>query len=129
MPERWAKGGRRLYAHNPSVTLMRTTKEECAQLGQVIARKLREARPDRTEVWVPRGGMSALSVKGATFEDAEADEALFAALKERLQASTDEGTELRLVEREEDINNPDFVAGMVDSLTKIMGLIPVVRLK
>jgi uncharacterized protein (UPF0261 family) len=31
---------RNLYVHNPSVTLMRTTKEECAELGRRIARKL-----------------------------------------------------------------------------------------
>ena len=39
---------RNLYVHNPSVTLMRTTPEECAELGRRIARKLvgrHRARP------------------------------------------------------------------------------------
>ena len=34
---------RNLYVHNPSVTLMRTTPEECAELGRRIARKLSAA--------------------------------------------------------------------------------------
>ena len=32
--------GRNFYPHNPQVTLMRTTPEECAQLGKIIAGKL-----------------------------------------------------------------------------------------
>ena len=35
--------GRNLYVHNPTVTLMRTTKEECAELGRIIGRKLAAA--------------------------------------------------------------------------------------
>src|SRR5437763_8651079 len=31
---------RNLYVHNPSVTLMRTTAVECAELGRIIAEKL-----------------------------------------------------------------------------------------
>src|SRR5205085_93419 len=36
--------GRLLYKHNPTITLMRTTPEECAELGRRIARKLNAAR-------------------------------------------------------------------------------------
>src|SRR2546430_10837467 len=32
--------GRNLYVHNPTVTLMRTTPDECAELGRTIGRKL-----------------------------------------------------------------------------------------
>ena len=32
--------GRNLYVHNPTVTLMRTTPDECAELGRPIGRKL-----------------------------------------------------------------------------------------
>src|SRR4029077_12755251 len=38
VPERFK--GRRLYRHNPTVTLMRTTPAECAAIGTFIARKL-----------------------------------------------------------------------------------------
>ena len=40
--------GRNLYVHNPTVTLMRTTPEECAELGRTIgAQALRRDRADR----------------------------------------------------------------------------------
>src|SRR2546423_12361605 len=32
--------GRKFYQHNPQVTLMRTTPEENAELGRILARKL-----------------------------------------------------------------------------------------
>src|SRR5437899_7757663 len=38
VPEKFK--GRNLYQHNPQVTLMRTTPEECARLGQILAGKL-----------------------------------------------------------------------------------------
>ena len=46
--------GRQLYPHNPAVTLMRTTAEECAELGRRIAARLNRstapvAVPNRTE--------------------------------------------------------------------------------
>ena len=115
---------RKLYEHNPSVTLMRTTPEECAQLGKTIAGKLRNAgaKADRTEVWIPCGGVSALSVDGAAFEDREADEALFRAVEEGLD---DGGEAIRVVRKDEDVNNPAFVEDVVGSLVRMMGLRPV----
>ena len=44
VPERFAD--RNLYVHNPTVTLMRTTPEECAELGRRLGAKL--SRRDRT---------------------------------------------------------------------------------
>ena len=35
---------RNLYVHNATVTLMRTTPEECAQIGRITATKLNSAR-------------------------------------------------------------------------------------
>src|SRR6185295_20366163 len=32
--------GRRFYQHNPNVTLMRTTPDECRRLGEIVAEKL-----------------------------------------------------------------------------------------
>ena len=121
VPKEWKKQGRKLYRHNPSVTLMRTSPGECTQLGSIIAGKLRDTvtSTEKTEVWIPRRGVSALSVGGAAFEDREADEALFHALRDGLSGG---GGTIRIVERDEDINNPDFVAGVVDSLVRMMDL-------
>lgn len=48
--------GRRFVRHNASVTLMRTSPEECSALGQIIAQKLRKALPGRTHVILPPPG-------------------------------------------------------------------------
>ncbi len=71
---------RLLYVHNPTITLMRTTVEENAELGQRLGNKL--AGQARTVLIVPRGGVSALDADGMPFRDEEADEALFAAVIE-----------------------------------------------
>ena len=42
VPERFK--GRTLYRHNPSVTLMRTTAEECQRIGDFLAAKLNAMR-------------------------------------------------------------------------------------
>jgi uncharacterized protein (UPF0261 family) len=53
---------RLLHEHNAQVTLMRTTTEECAQLGEIIAKKLNQNRgSDPVRVFVPRGGVSLIS--------------------------------------------------------------------
>ncbi|KAI0351632.1 UPF0261 domain protein [Trametes cingulata] len=126
VPERFVAGGRRLYEHNASVTLMRTTAEECAELGRIVAQKLRKAgardgdgEGERTEVWIPRGGLSLLDRAGSPFWDPEADGALARELKKGL-----EGSGIRVVEREEDINDPAFVEGMVECLMCLMQLEP-----
>jgi uncharacterized protein (UPF0261 family) len=101
VPERFA--GRRFHAHNPMVTLMRTTPAENAALGARMAEVLgRAAGP--TVVLIPRGGVSALDVPGGPFHDPEASAALFEALTAGLAAHP----RVRLVVREDHINDPAF---------------------
>jgi uncharacterized protein (UPF0261 family) len=84
VPERFAH--RTLHVHNPTVTLMRTTAEETAELGATIARKL-AAATGPVAVFVPRRGVSAIAVEGAPFADPDADAALFDALLSGLEGS------------------------------------------
>ena len=51
--------GRNLYVHNPTVTLMRTTPEECAEIGRITAIKLNRAIGPVT-VLIPLQGVSAI---------------------------------------------------------------------
>jgi len=99
VPERFRQ--RLLYQHNPAVTLMRTTAEENARLGALIAEKVNRARGP-VAVLVPRGGVSMLDVEGEPFFDPEADNALFAALCRDVQPH------IELIEVETDINDPVF---------------------
>src|SRR4051794_26139719 len=102
-----------LYAHNPTITLMRTTPEECAELGRRIARKL-SAATGPTALFVPLKGVSMIATQGGPFHDAAADEALFAALRENL------GDNVELHELDLDVNDPAFADAMVDRLHEML---------
>jgi uncharacterized protein (UPF0261 family) len=113
VPERFED--RNLYVHNPSITLMRTTPEECAELGRRIARKL-AAATGPTALFMPLGGVSAIDAPGQPFFDREADAELFEALRQGL-----EGTDVELIEMPCNLNDPEFAAAMVDRLDAYMG--------
>jgi uncharacterized protein (UPF0261 family) len=100
---------RLLYKHNPTVTLMRTTPEECAELGRVIAQKLNRSQGPLT-VFVPLKGVSLIATEGQVFHDPAADEALFGALREHLDPDVD------VRELELDVNDPEFANAMADRL-------------
>ena len=62
VPEEFTKTNRLLYEHNSQITLMRTTKDECRQLGEIIAKKLNQhSGSDVVRVFVPRAGFSLIS--------------------------------------------------------------------
>jgi uncharacterized protein (UPF0261 family) len=105
--------GRNLYVHNPTVTLMRTTPEECAELGRRIARKL-SAATGPTALFVPLKGVSMIATEGGPFHDREADEALFAALREDL------GDHVEVHELDLDVNDPEFADAMANRLHELM---------
>jgi uncharacterized protein (UPF0261 family) len=106
---------RNLYVHNPSVTLMRTTPDECAELGRRIAGKL-AAATGPTSLFVPLGGVSMIDAEGQPFHDPEADAALFDALREGLA-----GSSVELIELEHNVNDDQFADAMVDKLDAYLG--------
>jgi uncharacterized protein (UPF0261 family) len=105
--------GRQFHVHNPQVTLMRTTPEENAELGEIIAGKL-NAATGPTALVVPLGGVSMIDVEGEDFHDPEADAALFDALR----ANLDEDVEL--IEHDADINDEAFAELLVETLDRYM---------
>lgn len=72
VPEKYKD--RNLYKHNASVTPMRTTVDECSQMGKIIASKLNMATGP-VALFLPLKGVSAIDVEGAPFygpaEDAD----------------------------------------------------------
>jgi uncharacterized protein (UPF0261 family) len=100
---------RNLHAHNPNVTLMRTTPAECAQLGEIIAKKLNAARGLVTLV-IPLRGVSAMDAPGQKFHDPAADAALFDALRQHIKPP------VTLVELDLHINDPAFADAIADRL-------------
>ena len=119
VPERYQ--ARNLYEHNPIVTLMRTSANETRQVGDFIAKTLKDAARDRSliEVWLPTGGLSMIATPGGPFADAAADAALFRAIKEGLA-----GSKIKVVEDKRDVNNGDFAKDIAEALIFKMGLRP-----
>ncbi|KAI1812125.1 hypothetical protein GGS20DRAFT_46318 [Poronia punctata] len=108
---------RNIYEHNPSVTLVRTTPDECEELGKRLATRLRNScqRPKLTEVWLPLRGVSIISVEGQPFYDKKADEALFGAIKREL-----DGTDITVKEVDADINDPSFAEDLARRLSELL---------
>jgi uncharacterized protein (UPF0261 family) len=111
VPERFRT--RNLHVHNTSVTLMRTTPEENAQLGRLIARKLNQAKGP-VSVLIPRGGVSMIDAPGQPFHDPEADRALVEALRDGLRS------DIECVELSVNLNDPSFGVAMADRLHELM---------
>jgi uncharacterized protein (UPF0261 family) len=107
VPERFA--GRIFYRHNPMVTLMRTTPEECAALGAMIAEKLNRAEGP-VAVHIPSRGVSAIATPGGVFYDPAADRALVSALTAGLDPR------IGCIVEDTDINNPQFALAMARHL-------------
>ena len=105
---------RLLYRHNPNVTLMRTTAEECREIGAWIAAKL-NACDGPVRFLIPEHGVSALDIAGGAFEDAQADAALFDAIEQGLDATP----QRRLARLPLHINDPAFADALVAAWREI----------
>ena len=106
--------GRNLYVHNPSVTLMRTTPEECAEIGRITAIKLNRASGPVT-VLIPLRGVSAIDKIGGPFYSPEALDAYRRALKASLSPA------IRVIELDAHINDPEFALAAADLLMESLG--------
>jgi uncharacterized protein (UPF0261 family) len=104
---------RTLHIHNASVTLMRTTPAENAEIGKRLAERLAPATAAVT-VMIPHGGFSAISVEGQPFHDPAADSALIQAFKEAVPGN------IETVDREAPINDPAFAVEAADRLHELI---------
>jgi uncharacterized protein (UPF0261 family)/ABC-type branched-subunit amino acid transport system ATPase component len=106
VPERFR--GRRLYKHNPNVTLMRTTADECRRIGEFIAAKL-NAMAGPVRFLIPEGGVSAIDKPGQPFHDPEADRVLFGAI----EAGFRPGSQRQLIRLPHHVNDEAFADALV----------------
>ncbi len=104
---------RNFYQHNPQVTLMRTTPEECRQIGRVIAEKLNLSKAPVT-VFLPSHGISVISAPGQKFHDPAADKALFDAMIAHLRP------EVEVVTMDSAINDLGFAEACAARLLENM---------
>ena len=112
VPERYRN--RSFVEHNPQVTLMRTTAEENARMGDWIASRINEMTGP-VRFLIPEGGVSALDAPSQPFHDPAADRALFEAFAGRFQ----ETASRRLIRLPHNINDPAFAQAAVDALEEI----------
>lgn len=103
--------GRNFYVHNPQVTLMRTTPDECAQLGAIIAKKA-NASGTSAAILIPRKAISVISAAGQPFHDPASDEALFASIRREARVP--------VTELDEEVNSPAFARACADKLVELM---------
>jgi uncharacterized protein (UPF0261 family) len=82
LPERYR--ARKSYFHNPVATLVRIEADEEAQLGQMVAERLNEARGP-VHVVAPTRGFSLADAEGGDLWDPEADQAFLDALQSSLR--------------------------------------------
>ena len=111
VPERFA--GRPAYYHNPEFTLIRVLKDEMAQIGHLMARKLNGARGP-IEVVVPTQGLSIPNVPGGLFWDPEAD----AAFRDALCA--DLRSDIPIIIVDDHVNSISFADRVADEFLKLM---------
>jgi uncharacterized protein (UPF0261 family) len=92
---------------------MRTTPDECREIGRRIASQLNAAEGP-VVVFLPLRGVSMIDRDGQPFHDADADAALFGALREGLKP------DVRLREIDAHINDPDFAHALADELLALL---------
>ena len=103
--------GRAIYEHNPQVTLVRTSAEECAELGRILARKA-NANGAPTAILIPTRAISIISAAGQAFHDPVADAGLFEAIREE--------AEVEVQELAVEINSEEFANACAGKLLELM---------
>jgi len=109
VPEKFAS--RQFYHHNPQVSLMRTTADECAELGRTLVEKT-NAYSAPTAIMLPTRAISVISAQAQSFHDSAADDALFDAIKS--------GSKHPVIEMDLEINDPAFARACAETLIKMV---------
>jgi uncharacterized protein (UPF0261 family) len=103
---------RKFHVHNASVTLMRTTPEENATLGEEIGRKLSACKGPVT-ILLPLQGVSAIDRTGQPFLDPAARAALFDGIRRTRD-------KFELIELDLHINDPAFATAAAERLLAML---------
>lgn len=110
VPEKFKS--RKFHVHNPSVTLMRTTPEENARLGEEVGRKV-AASTGPACILLPLQGVSAIDRAGQSFDDPVARAALFDGIR-RTHGSVE------LIELDNHINDEAFAVACAGKLLELI---------
>ena len=100
---------RKFYQHNLTITLMRTTVDENAELGKIMAQKLGRAKGPTTVI-IPKRGVSAIDAQGQPFDSPEAR----AAWTQNLKANVADN--VTVIEMDNNINDDAFATRLAETL-------------
>jgi uncharacterized protein (UPF0261 family) len=104
---------RTLIRHSPQITDVRLNKEEMAEVGKEVARRLQYTHGDAVFM-IPTAGYDSYAVEGMGFYDPQADTAFVEALKQDLPKN------IRLVERNTYIEDPAFAIEAAQTLIELI---------
>ncbi|HEX7939946.1 MAG TPA: Tm-1-like ATP-binding domain-containing protein, partial [Gemmatimonadaceae bacterium] len=104
---------RQLYKHNSAVTLMRTTPEECREIGKRMAAQLNKSKAPVVLV-LPLKAVSMIDEVGGPFHDAAADAALFESLRVHC------GRGVRIREVDANVNDTAFAHALADEMLALV---------
>lgn len=119
VPEKYKD--RQFLEHNPTVTLMRTNRQETEKVATFIADKIVKFAKgnSRVEVMLPTKGVSMLATEGKPFHSPETDDTFREVLKEKLESA--KGA-VALQEIDLDINDEQFATKVAKRMVELLKL-------
>jgi uncharacterized protein (UPF0261 family) len=111
VPEKYQ--GRTLIRHSPQITDLRLNKEEMAEVGQEVARRLQHTQ-DEAVFMIPTAGYDSYAVEGMGFYEPEADAAFVAELRANLPHN------FQIIERDTHIDDPAFATEAAETLISLI---------
>jgi uncharacterized protein (UPF0261 family) len=105
--------GRTLIRHSPQITDVRLNKEEMAEVGKEVARRLQHTK-DEAIFMIPTAGYDSYAVEGQGFHDPKADAAFVAELKTNLPKN------FRIIERDTHIEDAAFATEASELLISLI---------
>lgn len=104
---------RTLIPHSPQITDVRLNREEMAEVGREVARRLHHTKVDAIFL-IPTAGYDSYAVKGMGFHDPDADAAFVAELRAGLPEN------IRVIEHNMHIEDPAFATLAAKSLISLI---------
>ncbi len=104
---------RRIHVHGPDTVLVRTTGEEVATAGKLLAKRANSAKGP-VAIVIPLGGFSSVDAEGQHFYDPDADATFVRAIKDNVENKVD------IIEVDAHINDVKFARKVVDIFNKLL---------
>jgi len=105
--------GRTLIRHSPQITDLRLNKDEMAEVGREIAKRLQFTK-DEAVFMIPTAGYDSYATEGKGFYDLEADAAFVTQLTANLPGN------FRVIERDTYIEDPAFATEAAELLIALI---------